>query len=178
MKIGIAGAGGIGSNVAVNLVRSGVKCIKLVDFDRLEPSNLNRQFYFEDQIGRFKAEVLCENLQRIDATCRVEPLVLKLDRENITDIFSDCGLIVEGFDSIAAKKMLLEVLAADNRPVVSASGIAGSAMDRIRTRRLGSCHIVGDFSTDCQDAPLYAHKVIGVAAIMTDIILTQGGFYD
>jgi sulfur carrier protein ThiS adenylyltransferase len=58
MNIGIAGVGGIGSNVAVNLVRSGIASLKIVDFDRVEPSNLNRQFYFHDQIGRLKVEAL------------------------------------------------------------------------------------------------------------------------
>ena len=63
MKIGIAGVGGIGSNVALNLVRSGVMQLKLIDFDRVEPGNLNRQFYFADQIGLFKVEALKINLR-------------------------------------------------------------------------------------------------------------------
>ncbi len=58
MKIGIAGAGGIGSNVAANLVRSGVSCLKIIDFDRIEPSNLNRQFYFQDQVGCLKVSAV------------------------------------------------------------------------------------------------------------------------
>ncbi len=72
MKIGIAGAGGIGSNVAVNLVRSSASALKIVDFDRVELSNLNRQFYFHDQIGRFKVEALAENLRRIRPECHLE----------------------------------------------------------------------------------------------------------
>ena len=62
MKIGIAGAGGIGSNVAACLVRSGVQQLKIVDFDSVDESNLNRQFYFHDQIGRPKVQALAENL--------------------------------------------------------------------------------------------------------------------
>ena len=68
MRIGIAGAGGLGSNVAVNLVRTGVKKLKIVDFDVVDESNLNRQFYFMDQVGRPKVEALRENLLRIRIT--------------------------------------------------------------------------------------------------------------
>ena len=65
MRIGIAGAGGIGSNVAMLLVRAGFTKFTIVDFDYLEQSNLNRQFYFEDQLGKSKVESLKINLERI-----------------------------------------------------------------------------------------------------------------
>ena len=172
MKVGIAGVGGIGSNVAVNLVRSGIDALKIVDFDRVEPSNLNRQFYFHDQIGRFKVEALMENLRRIRPEVRIEALVKRIVADNCLDLFSDCELIVEGFDSRADKKMLVEQLAG-SRVVVSACGIAGSDCTTIRTRQLGNCTIAGDFTTDCDEAPLYVHKVATVANYMTQCILQQ-----
>ena len=172
MKVGIAGVGGIGSNVAVNLVRSGIDALKIVDFDRVEPSNLNRQFYFHDQIGRFKVEALMENLRRIRPEVRIEALVKRIVADNCLDLFSDCELIVEGFDSRADKKMLVEQLAG-SRVVVSACGIAGSDCTTIRTRQLGNCTIAGDFITDCDEAPLYVHKVATVANYMTQCILQQ-----
>lgn len=169
-KIGIAGVGGIGSNVAVNLVRSGLERLKIVDFDRVDATNLNRQFYFHDQIGRLKVEALRENLLRIRPALCVEGVVARIDRTNCREILADCDLIVEGFDRQADKKMLLECLGTD-RIVVSACGIAGSELDAICTRRLGACHIVGDFTTDCADAPLFAHKVSTVANHMSAVIL-------
>ena len=153
MKIGIAGAGGIGSNVALNLVRSGVKALRIVDFDCVEPSNLNRQFFFQDQIGRPKVEALRENLQRI--------------RPEIE---------VEAFDKAAAKKMLMEGLAGDQL-VVSASGVAGGSLDGIHWRRFGRAHIVGDFVSDCADWPLFSHKVVTVANHMSAFILKEMGAF-
>jgi len=178
MKIGIAGVGGIGSNVAVNLVRSGVSCLKIVDFDRVEASNLNRQFYFHDQIGRLKVEMLAENLHRIKADVEIETVAIRLDATNCQAIFADCQLIVEGLDRQADKKMLLETLAGEKQFIVSACGIAGHDLVEIRVQRLGNCSIVGDFVTDCAHAPLFSHKVLAVAGRMTDIILRQGGYYD
>ena len=174
MNIGIAGVGGIGSNVAVNLVRSGVDTLKIVDFDRVELSNLNRHIYFFDQIGRPKVEALGENLQRIQPDLRPEAHAVRIDAANCRALFADCDLIVEGFDRQADKKMLVETFGTD-RIVVSACGIAGGDLDEIRVRRLGGCRIVGDFATDCADAPLFAHKVTTVANHMSAVILSQPG---
>jgi sulfur carrier protein ThiS adenylyltransferase len=173
-KIGIAGVGGIGSNVAVNLVRSGLENLKIVDFDRVEASNLNRQFYFFDQIGRLKVEALAENLRRIRPEVRIETVVARIDQANCRMIFADCDLIVEGFDRQSDKKMLLESLGSE-RTVVSACGIAGSDVSAIHNRQLGACFIAGDFATDCASAPLFAHKVSTVANHMSAIILDQRG---
>ena len=137
MKIGIAGVGGIGSNVAVNLVRSGVSCLKIVDFDRVEATNLNRQFYFHDQIGRLKVAMLAENLRRIRADIQIETVAARIDATNCQDLFADCALVVEGFDRQTDKKMLLETLADGERIVVSACGIAGHDLEGIRVQRLG-----------------------------------------
>lgn len=169
-KIGIAGVGGIGSNVAVNLVRSGIGSLKIVDFDRVENSNLNRQFYFADQIGQPKIKALALNLRRIRPGLHIEAVTARIDAANCQSIFGDCDLIVEGFDRQEDKKMLLELLGAD-RIVVSACGIAGSDLASIRTRRLGSCFIVGDFATDIACAPLFAHKVGTIANHMSAIVL-------
>lgn len=174
MKIGIAGVGGIGSNVAVNLVRSGIAWLRIIDFDRVELSNLNRQFYFLDQIGRPKVEALTENLRRIRPQLQIDALHTRIDRFNCRSLLDDCDLIVEGFDQPADKKVLLEALGSD-RTVVSACGIAGSDLANIGSRRLGNCCIFGDFTTDCADTPLYAHKVGTVANHMSAFILQLHG---
>ena len=172
--IGIAGVGGIGSNVAVNLVRSGIDSLKIVDFDQVDSSNLNRQFYFADQIGQLKTEALAHNLRRIRPDLQIEAVTARIDAANCLSLFADCHLIVEGFDRQDDKKMLLELLGTD-RIVVSACGIAGSDLAAIRTRHIGSSFIVGDFTTDCAEAPLFAHKISAIANHMSAIILRHRG---
>lgn len=178
MKIGIAGAGGIGSNVAVHLVRTGVRHMKIVDFDCVDAGNLNRQFYFHDQVGSTKVAVLAENLHRIAPDAAIEQVVLKLDAGNMAAVFSDCDMVVEGFDGAREKKLLLEAMTLDRRPVVSACGVAGTRLDAIRVRRIGTCTIVGDFETDVGREHCHSPKVGMVAAIMAHIVLAKGGFYN
>lgn len=178
MKVGIAGTGGIGSNVAAFLARSGVRRFKLVDGDRVEASNLNRQFYFRDQIGRLKVEALAENLRRIAPDAQIEPVALRLDAAAMATCFDGCDVVVEGFDGRSEKKMLLEALAPRGVPVVSASGVAGSALDGITVRHLAACTIIGDFHTDAGQAHCYAPKVALVAAMMAHVVLEKGGYYD
>ncbi|KAB2927852.1 MAG: sulfur carrier protein ThiS adenylyltransferase ThiF [Leptonema illini] len=175
MKIGIAGAGGIGSNVAMLLARSGVLAIRIVDFDRVEAANLDRQFYFTDQVGELKVAMLAANLRRIRPGIAVETIPARLDAGNCAAIFAGCQLVVEGLDLAEEKKMLLEALAKSSRTIVSACGIAGADLSGIRVRRIGNCHIVGDFRSDCARQPLHAHKVLAVACRMTEIILNNGG---
>ena len=178
MKVGIAGVGGIGSNVAVHLVRTGVKHLKIVDFDRVEPSNLNRQFYFYDQIGSFKVDALEHNLLRIAPDLTIEKAVLKLDAGNMAATFGECDAVVEGFDGMIAKKLLLENLAPVIKLLVSASGVAGTDLSIIEVRRMSACTIIGDFHTDAAEANCHAPKVAVIAAMMADVLLSKGGYYE
>ncbi|MCA1792876.1 MAG: sulfur carrier protein ThiS adenylyltransferase ThiF, partial [Desulfobacteraceae bacterium] len=171
MKIGIAGAGGIGSNVARHLAQAGVTNLLLVDFDVVETANLDRQFYFTDQAGRPKVECLKQNLLGIHPTMNIQTLTHFIRPGESARIFKNCSLVVEGFDNPTTKKLLMEELAPLGIPVVSASGIAGTDMENIRTRKIGTCHIVGDFSTDVANAPLSAPKIAVIAAMMADIAL-------
>lgn len=172
MKVGIAGVGGIGSNVAVNLVRSGITSFLIVDFDRVEESNLNRQFYFYDQIGSLKIDALSINLKRINPEIEIKRIATRIDTTNIERIFDSCDVLVEGFDRQSDKKMFLEHFASIGKPIVSANGIAGDNLSSISKRKFGNVVTVGDFTTDCNDAQLYSHKVIAVAAYMTETLLT------
>lgn len=178
MKIGIAGVGGIGSNVAMHLVRAGCTSLKFVDFDRVELSNLNRQFYFVDQIGGYKVDMLRDNLLRLVPDAAFETARLRLTAENMLDVFRDCQLLVEGFDDQQSKKVLVETFADSEIPIVSASGIAGSKIDAIRVHRLGNCTIVGDFQTDFRVSSLYGPKISVIAAMMADFVLQTGGEND
>ncbi len=171
MRVGIAGAGGIGSNVAFQLVRGGIRHLKIVDFDAIEPSNLNRQFYFADQVGQPKAATLAQNLERIDPDVQVEVVQRRLDTDNIMATFADVDVVVEGFDGAQDKKILMEAFAGSQKLVVSACGVAGLDVDLVTTQTIGNCHIVGDFKTIAENDNLYAPKVILVASIMSQIVL-------
>lgn len=171
MKIGIAGIGGIGSNIARHLAQSQVKEIKLVDFDRVEASNLNRQFYFFSQIGEKKTSSLAKNLKEIFPKMHIETINKKITPENVATLFSDCSVVVEGFDDKTLKKMIIEELGKTDTVVVSASGIAGKNMDAVTIRKLGHCHIVGDFVSDQKEFKFFPPKIAMVASIMAAIIL-------
>lgn len=172
-RIGLAGTGGIGSNVAMNLVRAGCDRLLLVDFDNIEKSNLNRQFFFHEQIGLPKAETLKGNLLRINPAADIEVIQTRLDETNMVSVFSNCPVVIEGFDGEADKKLLLEVFADSLHTVIAACGIAGTNIGDVSSRRLGSSYIVGDFATDCRGARLYAPKISVIAAMMADIAMKE-----
>ena len=178
-KIGILGAGGIGSNVALNLVRSGVSNLKIVDFDRIDLSNLNRQFYFHDQIGRSKVEALKENLIRIAPDLEIEIIDIKIEKSNIKDLFSDCNILVEAFDKVEYKKLLIENFYGSNKLIVSASGIAHHDIDDISTKKFGkNTYVVGDFKNGIEEYKTYSPKVLIISSIMANIVMSKGGYYE
>ena len=107
VNIGIAGCGGLGSNCAMNLVRSGVKRLTIVDFDKVELKNLNRQFYFQNQVGREKVQALGGNLKEINPDVDITSLVEKISENNVLEIFKNCSIVVEAFDRAQNKSMLL-----------------------------------------------------------------------
>lgn len=174
MKVGIAGVGGIGSNVAWNLIRAGITEFILADFDRVEPSNLNRQFYFHDQIGQSKVHMAALNFRRINPELVLEAHEVRLDDGNLPSVFADCDVIVEGFDRAEMKACLLESFADAGKLVVSACGVAGRELAGVRVRRLGPCICVGDFQSDVAAEPLHCPKIQLVAALMADIIMKRG----
>lgn len=180
MKIGIAGAGGIGSNVAMLLTRAGVNNLRIVDFDVVQESNLNRQFFFKSQIGLPKVDALADNLRRIDPTAHIETFTERVTVNNAAGFFADCGVVVEAFDGAEDKAMLVEAFAgAEDKFVVAASGVAGLSLDGIAVeRRFGNVVVVGDKVSDVADYALYGAKVAACAASMTVEILKHMGFTD
>lgn len=179
MKIGIAGCGGLGSNVAYHLVRNGINYIKFGDFDKIESSNLNRQFYFQDQIGLLKSETLSKNLLRINPKANFDFENIKFNKENIIEFFKDCNLIVEAFDSKESKIMLIEELLPLNKIIISASGVANFNINTLTTKEVTkNLFIVGDFKTDIKENKTYSHKVGAAACLMAELALKKGGFYE
>lgn len=174
--VGIAGCGGLGSNCAAALVRCGVGKLILADFDSVSEGNLNRQFYFRDQIGRPKVVALAENLRRIDPGVVLELHDICLDPRRIVSLFAGCDLIVEALDAAGQKEMLLETVLTklDGKYLVAASGLAGFGhADQIISHRSGRLVVVGDFQTEVSEAcPPLAPRVGIVAAKQADWVLT------
>ncbi|MGB2601505.1 MAG: sulfur carrier protein ThiS adenylyltransferase ThiF [Candidatus Omnitrophota bacterium] len=173
VKVGIAGAGGLGSNCACNLVRSGFKNLKIVDFDKIDHSNLNRQFYFLDQVGMDKVKALEENLRRINPDVNLEARVRKIERSNVRELFSDCDIVVEAFDRADYKSMIVEELLPLGKFIVSASGLAGyGSSDEIKVNRVkDNLVIVGDMKSDIETDPPISPRVNVAAAKQADVVL-------
>jgi len=167
-SVGIAGVGGLGSAVAVALARIGVGRLVVADFDVVEPSNLNRQQYFIDQIGQYKVDALACNLKRINPYVTVETHCLKLDPENVPATFSGCSIVVEAFDRADMKAMLVNTVleAMPHCTVVAASGLAGyGSNNSISTRKVSKrLYLVGDSVSEAAPGNGLMAPRVGIAA--------------
>lgn len=169
-RVGIAGAGGLGSNCAAALARTGIGTLVIADFDIVENSNLNRQFYFSDQVGMKKTEALKENILRINPLINIITHPVKLNRENIPVIFSGCDVIVEAFDMAGTKEMIINTVQTEmpGIPLVVGSGMAGwGDTGSLKYRKIDkSLHVCGDESTEVsEENPPLAPRV-GIVAHM------------
>ena len=166
--VGIAGTGGLGSNCAAHLVRAGLKRLVIADFDVVSESNLNRQFFFRDQLGLKKIDALSENLRRIEPD--LDPVLhdVRLTADNADLVFAGCQIIVEALDSADAKSMLLGALLPMGKPIVSASGLAGWGRSRtIGQRRIGkNLILIGDTTSDIRNGLAPVSPRVGIAAAM------------
>jgi sulfur carrier protein ThiS adenylyltransferase len=174
--VGIAGAGGLGSNTAAHLVRSGIRRLVVADFDHVAPSNLNRQFYFIDQVGMKKVRALGVNLRRINPDVELLAWDGRLDAGNIRQVFQGCDLIVEALDHARDKKMMADAFMAGPRLLVCASGIGGwGGSDRIRTRCVGDTFcLVGDERSEVSAALPPTAAIVGLAAAkQADVVVER-----
>ena len=166
--VGIAGVGGLGSSIAIALVRVGVGKLVVADFDLVEPSNLNRQYYFIDQIGLPKVLALQESLQRINPGVQVETIQEKITPGNLLDHFSRVDVMVEAFDAAEQKTMLISHFLRDcpQIPLVAASGMAGYASSNsIITRKVANnLYLCGDGVTAAQPGQGLMAPRVGIAA--------------
>ncbi len=175
-SVGIAGAGGLGSNCAAALARTGIGTLIIADFDVIEKSNLNRQFYFSDQIGMTKTEALKENLIRIKPDVNIIIHTVRLNPSNICETFKGCDVIVEAFDKAEMKSMLIETLQSKmpETPVVVGSGMAGwGKNEMIKYRKIDdTLFVCGDESTEASDEmPLLAPRVGIVANMEANVVV-------
>lgn len=175
-RVGIAGAGGLGSNCAVALARSGIGTLVIADFDIVEENNLNRQYYFADQVGLIKVIALRDNISRINPDVSVVTYQKKLDRSNISQIFSGCDVVVEAFDRSDMKVMLIETLQVEMpvTPLVIGSGIAGwGNNEAIRYRKIdNTLFVCGDETFEVsENMPPMAPRVGIVANMQANVVI-------
>ena len=174
--VAVCGLGGLGSNIAVALARAGIGKLLLIDFDRVDITNLHRQQYKADQIGRDKTEALAENLSEIAPYTEVEPVTVKITEENLTDLLKDADIVCEAFDRAEAKAMLVNGVL-EKLPhcyLVAASGMAGMGTpNAIKTRKIMKrFHLCGDEVSDVADTiGLGAPRVMLCAAHQAHTIL-------
>ena len=145
--VGIAGAGGLGSNAAISLARAGVGRLILADFDRIEPSNLNRQQYTVKQIGLCKVKALRANLKLIAPFTIISAHDIKINQGSVEKVFRGADILIEAFDKADQKGMLINAWLQmhHDRPIIAASGLSGYGKNsRLKTRRMGNLYICGD----------------------------------
>lgn len=174
--VGIAGAGGLGSNIAQTLVRSGVGRLIIADFDVVSESNLNRQFYFADQLGRYKVEALKENLLRIRPEVTVEIHNLHLTSQNIPVIYPTVDVMVEAFDVAEMKRVLIELFASTfpSIPLVVGNGMAGWGNSNTMTvREMGNLYLCGDGVSEVSvNLPTIAPRVGICASQQANVVVS------
>ena len=174
-KVCILGLGGLGSNVAILLARSGIAYLKLVDFDIVEASNLNRQQYRISHIGMKKTEAIRTIIKEINPFVEVEILNKKIDRENILSIVGDVEIVVEAFDIAETKAMAIEELLINgDKILVSASGMAGlGSANEIITRKVrDNFYLIGDNYSDYEEySGIMSTRVMICAAHQANVVL-------
>lgn len=174
--VAVCGLGGLGSNIAFALARAGVGRLILIDYDRVDITNLHRQQYKANQIGRYKTEALAENLIEIAPYTEIKTLTEKLTEDNLTDLLKDAAIVCEALDRAEAKAMLVNGVL-EQLPdccLVAASGMAGiGTPNTIQTRRVAKhFYLCGDEVSDVEDTiGLIAPRVMLCAAHQAHTVL-------
>lgn len=174
--VGIAGAGGLGSNVAMALTRVGVGKLIIVDFDIVAESNLNRQFYFKHQVGFKKVDALRANLLSINPELILETYEVKLDASNILSFFQNIDVMVEAFDRAEMKQIIIEKFQTEKPeiPLVVGNGMAGwGNSNDMKVQQYGNLYICGDGYSEVADKlPPIAPRVSICAAMEANVVLS------
>lgn len=174
--VAVCGLGGLGSNIAVSLARAGVGRLILIDFDRVDVTNLHRQQYKAAQVGMVKSQALAENLREIAPYIELETHAVRMTEENAGELLKSADIVCEAFDRPEAKAMLtnfvLEML--PDKVLVSASGMAGfGSANGIKTRKvMKRFYLCGDEVSDVNDGiGLVSSRVMVCAAHQAHMVL-------
>ena len=176
VTVAICGLGGLGSNIAIALARAGIGKLILIDFDRVDVTNLHRQQYKVNQIGTYKTDALADNLREIAPYIELESHTVRITEDNTVTLLKDADLICEAFDDAEAKSMLTDIVLSEmpEKYLVAASGMAGvGSANTIRTRRITNrFYLCGDEISDVKDdIGLVSSRVMLCAAHQAHTVL-------
>ena len=174
--VAVCGLGGLGSNIAISLARAGIGKLILIDFDRVDITNLHRQQYKADQIGMYKTDALTVNLREIAPYIELEVHTERITEDNVSTLLQDSDIICEAFDDAECKAMLTNIVLTEMRDkfLVAASGMAGLYdANRIKTRKVTSrFYLCGDEESDVADGlGLVSSRVMICAAHQAHTVL-------
>ena len=174
--VAICGLGGLGSNIATALTRAGIGKLILIDFDKVDITNLNRQQYKMCQLGRPKTECCLENLRDISPYTEIEIHTVKLTEENIPELLGEADIICEAFDKADQKAMLVNTVLETfpDKYMLSGTGMAGfGSANTIQSRKVfGRFYLCGDEKSDVNDGiGLVASRVMVCAAHEAHMVL-------
>ena len=175
-RVAVCGLGGLGSNIAIALARAGVGHLHLIDFDRVDLTNLNRQQYAVGQLGQYKTDALRETLSLVSPYCDVTCDTIQVTEENLPDLLKTEDYICEAFDRAEAKAMLVSGVLEyfPEKYLVAGSGLAGlGSANTIQTRRVSQrFYLCGDGTSDSSvGLGLVASRVLVCAAHEANMIL-------
>lgn len=174
--VAVCGLGGLGSHIAFSLARAGIGKLILIDFDKVELTNLHRQQYKASQIGQYKTDALSENLYEIAPYIELETHTARITQENAKDLLKHAAIICEAFDDAECKAMLTNTVleTMPDKYFVAASGMAGlSCANSIKTRKvMKHFYLCGDEVSDIDDgAGLFSSRVMLCAAHQAHMVL-------
>ena len=174
--VGICGLGGLGSNIAIALARAGIGKLILIDFDKIDITNLHRQQYKASQVGMYKTEALKENLKEINPYLETEIQTVCVTEENVKELLKECDIICEAFDNAECKAMLTNFVLEEmpDKYLVAASGMAGmGSANSIHTRKITKrFYLCGDEISDVKDGiGLVSSRVMLCAAHQVHMVL-------
>lgn len=179
IRIGIAGVGGLGSNIANILVRTGFVDFEIIDNDVIDASNLNRQNYFYNEIGSLKVVITAKRLKQVNPKVKVKPINMWIDKKNINNYFTDRDVIFEAFDNVESKTLLLEYFGNSNKLIIFGNGMSGIKGEEITIKKIKeNIYLVGDGVTESGiENPPLAPRVIACASLMSSV-LVERVFYE
>ena len=175
-SVAVCGLGGLGSAIAVMLARMGVGRLVLIDFDRVDITNIHRQQYKTSQTGKFKTEALAENIYEIAPYIALKTHNVRMGSDNSAELLCDCDIVCEAFDNAQAKSMLVNTLLEtfDDKYIVASSGMAGlGSANAISTRRITQhFYLCGDGVSDIEsEGSLFASRVMLCACHQAHTVL-------
>lgn len=175
-KAAIMGLGGLGSNIAIALARLGVGKLLLIDFDVIDLTNIFRQNYRLEHVGRLKTECIKEEIHEINSYIEVNVINEKIDTENVIKLIDDYRIICEAFDKSEIKSEIIDTILekSQDKIIISGNGMAGyKNCNLIKTRQLGKrLFICGDMKNGIEtEHTLMAPRVCACAMHQANVVL-------